>query len=166
MINCVLFLLLLTIACGCSEQPDEEKNLLIRDFRLESLKRDRFYLNDHRGHTTLLVFWATTCPQCKHELRDLHTIIQERTKETLTIAAICVDPENISSITPFLAELNPSVEILLDHQGELFQELQLSSLPSTILISPNGEKAMQFAGYSRLLYKQLAAKIQMLEVSS
>ena len=65
------------------------------DFGLETLARDRFYLNQQRGKTVILVFGDTACSICKQEMVDLQELKEKHDKDKLTIAAICCDQEII-----------------------------------------------------------------------
>lgn len=153
--------LLLAVA-GCRTEPSPDPRTTIHDFRLPTLTHDRFYLNQHRGKTILIAFWATYCLPCKTELIDMNSLHRTFPKERITVAAVCIDPENINEVKRIAASLKPGYPVLLDHRAALFKSLGLRVTPTTMLIDPGGGIAWVREGYDRQVHKQLTARIQML----
>jgi len=90
-------LLLITISCNDNNRKGQP-GTLADDFRLNTLSHERFYLNQHRGRVVLLVFWTTWCSQCKKELSGLNNLLKDIPGDSLVVAAVCSDPENMNEL--------------------------------------------------------------------
>ena len=90
---------LAVLLLGCS---DDGGNLApgspAKDFRLDTLSHDRFYLNQHKGKVVVLLFWNTQCTVCKRQMVDLKSLPGTLPADGLTIAAVCTDPEYIDDL--------------------------------------------------------------------
>ena len=147
----------------CCSSDQQISNLkTVHDFRLETLKHERFYLNEHNDKTVLLVFWATWCLPCKAELTALKSAYRDFPADKFSLVAICIDPENINEVKQIVSTLGIDYPVLLDENSKLYKELGLELTPATILIEPGGRIAFNQGGYDRQTQKQLMSKIQML----
>ncbi len=73
---------------------------------------------------------------------------QKYKTDSLTIIGINVDgPRNRSKIKPFVKSLGLEFPILIDENGEVIQRYRLMSIPSTVIISPEGHIVKVHKGY-------------------
>jgi peroxiredoxin len=130
-----------------------------KDFRLDTLAHERFYLNQHRGQVVLLVFWSTWCSFCKEEMVELKSLQQMPDSANLAIAAICTDPENINDVQEIVKKLDIGYPVLLDREAKVFSDYELSVVPTTIVIDRAGNISLVRQGYSSAIMKQIRTKI-------
>lgn len=131
-----------------------------RDFRLDTLTRDRFYLNQHRGQVVVLVFWATWCASCKQELAALQPFVQQYPQEKLLIAAICTNPENLDTVKAIAQDLGLTYPVLLDRGAKVFQQYHQRGYPATIIIDQEGIVSFVRPGYSPTFMKQIKMTVE------
>lgn len=113
-------------------------------------------LDDFRGKTILLNFFATWCGPCKAELPDLEALYKEYGKNSEDLVVLGVANPNDESrnaadgsmeeITAFLRENNVTYPVLMDTQGLLFGAYNISAFPTTIMITEDGEVFGQVVG--------------------
>ncbi len=168
-LNILRLVLLLVVGCGiglisrCSEQgrlitPGKPA----QDFRLDTLRHDRFYLNQHQGQVVVLVFWTTWCSSCKQELIALQPLSQKYSQEKLVIAAICTTPESLDTVQLIAQNLSLTYPILLDKGAKIFQQYHLRTYPTTVIIDQEGVVNFVRTGYSPVFMKQIETTLESL----
>jgi cytochrome c biogenesis protein CcmG/thiol:disulfide interchange protein DsbE len=90
----------------------------------------------------LLNFWATWCPPCRAEMPLLVEYQQKGYPVVLLNAG-----EDVGAIQSFLAQTGFSARVFLDSAG-LQRALQVSGLPTTLLIGPEGQVLARHLGQS------------------
>lgn len=146
-ITLVLFYTLAgTIGSGCSgnsnRQTPGNKNPAPRvgdqapDFSLPDLRGQIVSLQDHRGEVILLNFWTTWCRYCVKEMDLLEST--HLNNEQIRVITINVG-EKEALPRRFIEEKGFTFPVLLDQNGELFQEYGLSAFPSTLIINKDGK---------------------------
>jgi len=166
-----LLLLIGSVVCGVLlvQKYGHDADILsvgeqARDFRLDTLTRERFYLNQHRGQVVVLAFWATWCSSCKQELVALKTLSEVSSPNRLMVASICTDPENLDSVKAIARSLDISYPVLLDTGAHIFRQYNLRGYPTTIIIDQRGSVSFMRAGYSSAIMKQITMKVESLLV--
>ncbi|WP_051302745.1 TlpA disulfide reductase family protein [Sedimenticola selenatireducens] len=116
------------------------------DFILPDLDgRDRS-LAEFRGKWLLVNFWATWCPPCIEEMPELerfHLAHKERDALVIGINMEDMAPERLKG---FLAERSISYPILLAPVDGYTAFGRIPVLPTSILISPEGEVVTRHVG--------------------
>ena len=136
-----------------------------KDFRLDTLTHERFYLNQHKGKVVVLVFWTTWCSVCKGELVELNTIKDVSRNGDLVVAGICSDPENIDTLKEVTETLKIEYPVLLDKGQTVTGKYKVSAFPTTIIIDQKGIVSFIREGYNSSIASQLKTKISSLSVS-
>jgi len=135
----VLFLLLLLCSTTLAAVESVE-------FALPGLDGKTHRLSDYRGKWVVVNFWATWCPPCLEEIPELigfHDKHQEKLAVVLGINFEQVDRERLAS---FVDDQMISYPILLT-DGDLITAFgPLQGLPTTIIVSPQGEIAGHYVG--------------------
>lgn len=148
---------------GCSNQADQlNSGDIARDFQLNSITHERFYLNEHKGKVTVLVFWATWCVICKEELIDLKALAKTEKSENLVIAGICTDPQNTANMNGIIRNLGIDYTILLDKGAALYSIYKIKVLPTTVIIDRDLRIALVNQGYDSLIKRQIKTKVEVL----
>jgi peroxiredoxin len=60
----------------------------ISDFSLTKLDGNKFTLSQHKGKDVVVVFWATWCIYCVHEIPHLNALIKDIPSSELAVIAI------------------------------------------------------------------------------
>lgn len=115
-------------------------------FELEDQFGNIHTLEDYRGKTIFLNFWATWCPPCRAEMPDIQKLYETRDTEgddaliVLGVAGPNVGQEGTKEeIAAFLEEQGYTYPVLMDETGSLFYAYGVSSLPTTYMIDRDGK---------------------------
>ncbi|HBG28122.1 MAG: hypothetical protein A2Y10_06535 [Planctomycetes bacterium GWF2_41_51] len=150
---------------GCRNKPAIENNEPI-DFRLDTLGRDRFYLNQHRGKNVLLVFWSTWCIPCKSQLVALKSLASSPEFKDVVFAAVCNDPENLDDVKRIVKTLDINYLVLLDNQAQVAEKLGVKAVPTTFIVNADGKITLKEEGYDAETMKLITKHISNLVVSN
>lgn len=111
------------------------------DFELEDQYGNIHRLEDYRGKTIFLNFWATWCPPCKAEMPDIQKLYEKSSTEgedaviVLGVAAPNMGQEGSEEeIAAFMEEKGYTYPVLMDTEGELFASYGIMSFPTTFMI--------------------------------
>lgn len=145
---------------GCRDDGDTlGAGDLAKDFRLETLSRDRFYLNQHVDKVVVLTFWTTWCRFCKSQMVELKSFADLPAAEGLVIAAVCADPENIEDVKTVVEELGIKYPVLLDRGARVSQKYQISQFPTTVVIDKGRKIALLRQGYNPAIMQQIKTNV-------
>ena len=105
-------------------------------------------LEDYRGQTILVNFWATWCAPCKKELPSLDRLAAEFAGENFKVLAVAADPKGREAAANQLVELGVDrVEFLMDNRLALAIGVGGSgALPLTILYDKDGNEVGRLLG--------------------
>ncbi len=122
-------------------------------------------LSELRGKTVLLHFWATWCPPCREELPGLLQLGGELGRsERFELIAVTVD-QDWETVRAFFGGELPKL-VCKDASGGGYKRYDISTLPDTYLIAPDGSLTLRFggarewrsAGARALLLRELEAR--------
>ena len=118
---------------------------LAPDLELRRVDGSTVRLSDLRGKTVLLHFWATWCPPCREELPGLLKLGRELARgDGFELIAVTVDTEWDTVRAFFGGEIPPVV--LQDASGTGYRRYEISTLPDTYVVAPDGSLAVRFGG--------------------
>ena len=133
------------------------------DFELTDQYGVAHRLEDYKGKTIFLNFWATWCPPCKAEMPDIQEIYETYDTEgedalvVLGVATPSMGQEGTEEeIKAFLEENGYTYPVLMDTEGELFGAYGVYSLPTTFMIDREGNV---FGYVSGMLTKDMMESI-------
>jgi thiol-disulfide isomerase/thioredoxin len=120
-----LFVFFILVACG-------------RSNALQGVEGEQINLNQAKGKWVILNYWASWCEPCAEEIPELNAFYAAHRKDAVVIG---VNYEQVSR-----EQLKTLVEHLAIHYPVLEKELSgflgvtdVSALPTTFLIDPNGQ---------------------------
>lgn len=160
----LIFIFMSSFLGGCETKKGVAENQPI-DFRLDTLQHDRFYLNQQRGKTVLLVFWATWCNPCKSELVELKSLAAAPQFKNVVFAGACIDPENIDDVKTIVKTLDLNYLVLLDENGLVSKSLGITAVPTTIIVNPAGNVSFIKQGFFADTIQEIKKHIENLVVS-
>jgi len=114
------------------------------DFALRDADGTLVTLSDLRGNVVWVNFWATWCRPCKQELPDIQRIYDEKAAEGLIVLAINFE-EPADRAIAYFRENGLTVPMLLDLEGDVYDQYRLQGLPDSFFIDRDGNiAAVQF----------------------
>lgn len=111
---------------------------LAPDFALPNLAGKSTRLSDALGHVVVVSFWATWCPLCQSQLRDLGRIAKAHQRDVVVIAVNRGEPTSILTSSLLGAALGPEVQVLRDEKDEQYARYEASGMPAMYIIDANG----------------------------
>ncbi|MFK7681916.1 TlpA disulfide reductase family protein [Bacillus sp. Wb] len=112
----------------------------VPNIQLETLDGKAFNLKDYQGKTVILNFWATWCPPCKAEMPDMQKFYEEHKNKNVEIIAVNLTSaeKNKEDIKRFTDEYGITFTVPLDKSGEISNQFNVVSIPSSYLIDDKG----------------------------
>ena len=137
---------LLLLACSgkSSEQSatQAENDTGIPSIKLSDLNNQTIGLNQYKGKTIFINFWATWCGPCIKEMPSI-----ERAKNILKdnkIEFLIASSESVEQIQSFKTDRNMDLHYV---RVDNMEELGIQALPTTYIINSNGKLVFSETGY-------------------
>ena len=114
------------------------------DFTLTDQFGNTHTLDQYKGKTILLNFWATWCGPCRSEMPDLQAVYEDYGNNEKDLVVLGVAAPNLGQegsaedITAFLEENGYTYPTLMNEDASLFYSYGISSFPTTFMIDQNG----------------------------
>ena len=138
--------LFLTITLSIANYIGADK---VENFSLDDTngKSTEFY--DIKGEKlTIIDFWATWCKPCVNSIPKLNELARETKEKGVGFVGINVDsPRNIAKVKPFVQALGVSYPILLDTDEEVMAQLNVSVLPTLLIVNSKNEIVFTHEGF-------------------
>ena len=115
-------------------------------FTTKNLHDSVVTLNDYKGKAVLLHFWATWCLPCIEEMPHMEALWKKYQDKGLVVVAVSVQEKPEGQIKAFAEKLNLSFPILVDPEGSISELYELSSMPTSYLISRDGKVVSRIKG--------------------
>jgi len=155
-----LFTCFAILLSGCDKPAGKLRiGKKVADFRLDTIKHERFYLNQHKGKVVVLVFWATWCRPCKTQMLAMRSFAGQPGWQDVVTAFICTDPENFDQVSSIVKNLEITNPVLMDHEAGLFRRFCLVALPTTLIIDQKQRLVYFKTGYDPVMINQIKTKI-------
>ena len=148
-IGCIVFLFLTgIIACQDSikkKQPvTTEKKYAITDVVLHDLNDQPVNLEQFKGKTVFINFWATWCKPCIREMPSIKNAMVKLSQHGVVF--LLASDETTDQIKEFKNEHNYDFNYFRVINME---ELNVQALPTTFIFTPSGEMAFQEMGFRK-----------------
>ena len=119
----------------------------VPDFSFEGASGEKLDLGHFRGKLVLLNLWATWCGPCREEMPELDRLQAELGSDRFEVVAISVDREGEALARDFLEKVGArSLGFYIDPTARANFTLGAFGLPTTLLISPQGEEIGRMVG--------------------
>lgn len=138
------------------------------DFTLESSEGETIKLSDLRGSVVVLDFWATWCKPCIMALPKLDEFNQwaKSSGKPIKVFAVNVWEKHSTSEQRKTAALsfwqsgNFSMPTLLDIEGTVAATYGFQSIPTTVIVGPDGTIAELHSGFSQGMVELLKMDVE------
>ena len=105
------------------------------DFTLQNLDGEAVTLSDYRGQWVVLNFWATWCGPCRTEIPAFSEFADENPDVVVLGVATDGDAE---TLIPAARDLGITYPVLVDPKGISASLYKVSTIPTTVVVSPDG----------------------------
>lgn len=97
---------------------------------------------------TVIDFWATWCQPCLRSLPELNKLFNAYSEKGVSFIGISIDgPRNQSKLKPFVHSMGLDYPVLRDVNSEVMSEMNVSTVPTLLLIDSDGEVIFFHEGY-------------------
>ncbi len=102
------------------------------------------------GKITIISFWATWCVPCKKELTNMADLYDDwKKKYNLQIVAVSIDDSrSTTKVKPYVDGQRWTYDVLLDTNQDLKRQLNIQSVPFTVVVDANGKIVFMHSGYT------------------
>ena len=119
-------------------------------------------LSDYRGKTVYLDFWASWCGPCKQSFPWMSDMQVRYSDKGLRIIAIDVDQvKDEAKAKAFLKDHPVRFEVAFDPSGKTPRAYAVKSMPTSVLIGPDGKVLMIHSGFRPEESQALEGQIKM-----
>jgi len=118
-------------------------------FHLQDLNNDWKHYEDVKGEKlTVIDFWATYCQPCIRSIPELNNMAEEFKDQGVRFIGISIDgPRNQSKIQPFVNSMGIGYTILKDINSEVMTDMNVTSVPTLLIIDSEGEVVYTHEGF-------------------
>ncbi len=122
----------------------------VHDFSLRNTDNEVVSLEELKGEKlTVIDFWATWCQPCISSLPKLVELSEEYRDAGVNFIGISIDsPRNTSKVKPFARTIGIRYPVLLDSSGEIMGDLNVTTVPTLLILDKNNRIAYMHEGFS------------------
>ena len=119
--------------------PAPQAGFLAPDFSLQTFDGETYTLSELQGKAVLVNVWASWCSPCRAEMPAMERIYREYKDDGFIILAVnSTDQDSIENALSFADQHDLTFPILLDRDGSVGSVYQVTALPSSFFILPDG----------------------------
>lgn len=118
----------------------------IKDFTLPDEKDQPLALSQFKGKYLLIDFWASWCSPCRQSFPHMREVYQQYKDQHFEICSISIDKSKSDWLRAVAQENNPWKQAL-DNINIAGSGFAITGVPTTYLISPDGEILMKEVGF-------------------
>jgi thiol-disulfide isomerase/thioredoxin len=137
---------------------DDAESPMFPNLTLATLDGGEVRMDAFRGRPVLLTFWASWCGPCRVELPELETLYGELAGTGFVVLTVNVD-RSPEAARRFMAATKVDLPIYRLPTSVL-DALGIDSLPTNVLIDPEGRAELVVRGYSRQMPDQIRQRVR------
>ncbi|HEX4976153.1 MAG TPA: TlpA disulfide reductase family protein [Pseudomonadales bacterium] len=110
---------------------------LAPDFTLKDLAGNNVRLEELRGKTILLTFWASWCSPCRIELPHFQALQKKLGRDKVVVLAVSADTQK-EDVQNFAKQLKLDIPLFFDEDLQVNQRYRIKAMPTTFIIDSHG----------------------------
>lgn len=96
-------------------------------------------MEEFQNEVVVLNFWATWCTSCIQKMPALDKLAKSLKRYPVRVVALSQDFKGVQAVKSYFNYANiKHLDIYLDPRANFFRALNLTSIPSTFIVSPEG----------------------------
>ena len=148
----------LCIGIVCAAGASAEEPHKAPDFSLRDLQGNSFTLSDYANkQPVMLLFWATWCPFCREELKNLSSRYDQLTHDGMKFVAVDAG-ESPARVSAYITKYHYSFPVLLDQDNKASHAYDILGIPTYVLIDKKGMVRQVAHTFPEAEYKQIIAE--------
>jgi peroxiredoxin len=146
----VVFLLVLLMTCITNVKADlpvkkSPLRLPVPGFELKDMQGNSHRMKEYEGKTVIVNFWAVWCAPCRKEIPAMNRALAILKDENIVILGVNVgDPKE--NIEKFRKDYPMDFTVLMDADGAVSQNWQVTGFPTTFIVNPDGQIVYRVVG--------------------
>lgn len=129
------------------------------DVEFVTLEGKHIRLSELRGHPVLVTFWVSDCRSCLQEIPDLTALYRTYSARGFEAIAVAMAYDLPNRVLEIARGRQVPYKVALDPLGRIAEAFgQVSQVPSSFLIAPEGRVALRKLG--RIEAEELRASIE------
>jgi thiol-disulfide isomerase/thioredoxin len=125
-------LILVSAASAAAADP-------VSEFSLPDLDGKTHRLTSYRGKWIIINYWATDCPPCLKEIPELERFHQNHKDKDAVVVGVNYEDIKLTWLKDFVKSVKMTYPVLLTEPGTVTPFGPIKILPTTIIVSPQGE---------------------------
>ncbi len=152
--------LILPLAAATALAGPPEQGEIAPDFTLTTLDGAKtLTLSDFRGEVVYIDFWASWCGPCRRAFPEVKELYKEYSKAGLEVLAVSLDKTTKPAIK-FFDKQEALFPGLHDLGGKVATKYGVKSIPTAIIVGPDGKIAMRMTGFDPKKLPQIKSTIE------
>jgi len=111
----------------------------VSEFALPGLDGKQHTLAPYAGKWIIINYWATDCPPCLKEIPELERFHQEHKDTDAVVVGVNYEDIKLSWLEDFVRSVKMTYPVLRAEPGSATSFGEIKILPTTIIVSPEGE---------------------------
>lgn len=127
----------------------------VTSFQFQDRTGRKTSLEAFRGAVVLVNIWATWCPACVHEMPSMDAMQQAFAPHGVAVVAINQDRKGLMAAEAFYERSGlRALGLYADPEGAASKAFQVTALPTTIFLDPQGREVARLVGGLDWAYKE------------